>query len=253
MLETARSADKKLRDNNVSTKFPWDVAEGSISAEMNLTLREYPDYLFELFMGAEATTTAVSGGDVSTAANKLGSTVISATNGISGVSATSGDTADLKTGKYVIIATGAAAADVFISSTIDCDGSLITADSMKIGSIDVSSGNAVLADFGLTFTKVGTPAFTTGHTAEFEVISASATSVTEVTVGGASATFPEFGAIVYAQKQGSAEVFEIDLFKIKAVGLPIILKEKAFSEYSLTAKCSYDSAKDGVYRLRMIK
>jgi hypothetical protein len=205
-------------------------------------------------MGAAApTVTALTVGSVSTPVNKKGTSIISATNGISGIAITSGDNADLKTGKYVIKATGAAAADVFISSTIDCPATLITADSMKIGAIDVSSTSAVDASFGLTFTKVGTPAFTVGDSATFEVINSKATSVTEVTVGASSATYPEFGALVYAEKDGTAGIFEIDCFSVKASGLPIVNKEKAFSEYSITAKLNYDADRDGVYKLRMIK
>jgi hypothetical protein len=236
-----------------SSKFPWGSSEGAITAEVNMTIREYPDYLFNLFLGATATTTALTTGSVSVGVNKKGTSIINGTNGISSVIATVGDTADLKTGKYVIKATGAAAADVYVSSTIDVAASLITNDLMKIFSIDVSSTSAVNAAFGLTFNKIGTPAFVTDDTAEFEVINASAASESVVTVGASGASFPEFGCLIYAQKQGSAEIFEIDLFKVKAVGMPIVLKEKAYSEYSITGKASYDATKDGVYRLRMIK
>lgn len=237
-----------------SSKFPWGSSEGAITAEVNFTIREYPDYLFQLLMGATATVTAVTSGAVSTAANKYGTSVISATTGIASVTKTVGDEADLKTGKYVIKATAAGAADVFISSTIDTAGSLISTDLMKIGAIDISSTDAVLASFGLTFTKgSGTIAMTVGNTATFEVINNSAISVSDVVIGKSGASFPEFGCIVYAQKQGTAEIFEIDLFKVKAVGMPVVLKEKAYSEYSVTAKASYDANKDGVYSLRMIK
>ena len=235
-----------------SSQFPNDVAEGKVNAEMSLTLREYPDYLFQLFSGATPVTTALTVGQVTAGANKKGTSIISATNGISAVSATAGDEADLKTGKYLIKATAAATADVYISSSIDVAGSLLLTDGHKVGTISLAT-TAVDATFGLTFTKVGTPAFVTGDTATFEVINNKATSVTTVTIGNSAATFPDFGAILYAQKKGTAEIFEIDVFKVKAVGQPILMKEKAFSEYSVTAKCSYDSAKDGVFSLRMIK
>ena len=98
-----------------SNKFPWEAADGAITAEMSLAFSEYPDFVFELFLGnAPTSNSAETGGSVSGFANVKGTTVKDAANGIDVVELTSGDTADLKFGKYIIKATGANTFDLFL-------------------------------------------------------------------------------------------------------------------------------------------
>jgi hypothetical protein len=147
-----------------SNKFPWEAADGAITAEMSLAFSEYPDFVFELFLGnAPTTNSAETGGSVSGFGNVKGTTMKDAANGIDVVELTSGDTADLKFGKYIIKATAAQVFDLFLSSDIDIgrgtDGSYLS-DDLKIATgLSVASGDAVEATFGITFSKVGTPAF----------------------------------------------------------------------------------------------
>ena len=240
-----------------SNKFPWEAADGAITAEMSLAFSEYPDFVFELFLGnAPTSNSAETGGSVSGFANVKGTTVKDAANGIDVVELTSGDTTDLKFGKYIIKATGANTFDLFLSSDIDMgrgtDGSYLS-DDLKIASaLSVASGDAVEATFGLTFSKVGTPAFTTGDTAEFYIRPINTSSM-DVTIGAtANQTFPNFGAVLYAQKKGDGQMLEIDAFNCKAVGMPINLQRNAFSAAEVTVKMLYDSAKDGVFKVRFV-
>ena len=240
-----------------SNKFPWEAADGAITAEMSLAFSEYQDFVFELFLGnAPTSNSAETGGSVSGFANVKGTTVKDAANGIDVVELTSGDTADLKFGKYIIKATGANTFDLFLSSDIDMgrgtDGSYLS-DDLKIASaLSVASGDAVEATFGLTFSKVGTPAFTTGDTAEFYIRPINTSSM-DVTIGAtANQTFPNFGAVLYAQKKGDGQMLEIDAFNCKAVGMPINLQRNAFSAAEVTVKMLYDSAKDGVFKVRFV-
>jgi hypothetical protein len=56
-----------------SSKYPWSVEEGAINAQLNLKVREYPDFLFQLFGGSTVTEgSADSLGGVSTLTNKNG-------------------------------------------------------------------------------------------------------------------------------------------------------------------------------------
>ena len=241
-----------------ASKYPWAVEDGAISAEMSLKFSEYPDFVFTLFLGATPTaTTADTDGDVSTAANKYGTSVISAANGISGVAATGADESDLKFGKYVIKATGTAAFDLYYSS--DCDigrsnNGTYESDLLKVTAspLSVASGNAVSTAFGLTFTKAGTPNFTTGDTAQFMVrpINSKAMSVNVGAV--ADQTFPEFGAIVMSQKRGNQEMLELDAFRCKAAGMPINFESNAFSEAEVKINLMYDSGRDGVFSVRHV-
>ena len=72
----------------------------------------------------------------------------------------------------------------------------------------------------------------------------------EVTIGGSSDVFPEFGAIMMASQRGNGEMFEIDAFRCKGSGLPLGLQEKAFGESEVAVKAFYDSAKNGVAKIK---
>jgi len=232
-----------------SSKYPWNVADGKITAELSLSIKEYPDFLYEIFMGKAPTVTAVSGGDAGTILNKSGTSMVDAATGIASVSIATA--ADLKTGIYTVVGKTADTADVFASSNID--GLTFTDDdTLLVGTIDISATDADL--MGVTFTKgSGTIAFVVGESAMFSVISNDATSVSEVVVGGTSDVYPYFGCYLYAQKQGSAEIFELDIYKLKNIGMPIVFTESDWSEMSITAKASYDADRLGVFSARMIK
>lgn len=261
IVKVAKGANLALSGETVSLtggsfKFPWAIEDGLITTELSMSFAEYPDFLYEVLLGkAPTTSTAETTGDVSTAANVKGSTVISASNGISGVTATSSDEADLKFGVYTIVATGADTFDVYCSSDVDfARGTDLTYidDSLKvIDNGDVSLGNHVDATTGLTFTQVGTPAFATGDTAVFEVRPINASNM-EVTIGGVADVFPEFGALVYGQKRGGGQLVEVDLFRCKSIGMPISLTPQEFSEAEVTIQAFYDSARGGIMKVRTI-
>ncbi len=241
-----------------SNKFPWASEDGSITAELSLAFSEYPDFVFELFLGRAPTANAAEAtGSINGFANVKGSTVKDGANGIDVVEITSGDSADLKFGKYIIKAASANTFDVFLSSDADIgrgtNGSYLSDDLKIISGASVASGDAVDATYGLTFSKVGTPAFTTGDTAEFYVRPNNSASI-DVRIGStANQAFPEFGAILMGQKRGNEELVEIELFRAKAVGMPLNMARNAFSQSEVTIKALYDSAKDGVFDLRFVQ
>ena len=225
---------------------------------MSLAFSEYPDFVFTLFLGNAPTNNAAeSGGSVSGFANVKGTSVQNGSNGIDVVELTSGDTADLKFGKYIIIATAANTFDLYLSSDIDIgrgtDGDYLTDDLKVATGLSVASGDAIDATFGLTFSKVGTPAFTTGDSAEFYIRPINTDSM-DVTIGSqADQNFPNFGAVLYAQKKGDGEMIEIDAYNCKAVGMPINFARNTFSAAEVTVKMLYDSAKDGVFKVRWVQ
>lgn len=235
-----------------SSKFPWQVEDGLISAELSLTMNEYTDWVFELFLGQSLTVNAAeASGDVSALTNKYGSSVLDAALGIASVTATSADESDLKFGKYVVKAVSADTFDVYCSSDIDFAGEVYDNDLLKINSapFDISSVDAVSAEYGLTFAKgSGTVAMTIGDTAVFKVRPINTGSV-EGSFGSSSSVYPEFGAIVMAQMQGSGKMFELDILKLKNIGAPISMSANEFSEFEITAKASYDSSSDAVFTM----
>lgn len=235
-----------------SNKFAWAAEAKTVNAELNVKVKEYPNFLFELFLGAQVSENIADGsGTVEGYVNVKGTSIKDASNGLSAI--TVDTAANLKYGKYLLVATSADEADVYLLSDIDIqrgvDGSY-TNGLLKVGAIDI--GTATQDDgatTGLSYTKTGTPNFTVGDTAEFYVRPPSLSSV-EITVGAAGATFTAFGAYIVAQKRATGEIFTIEAFNLIASGLPIALEEQAFSQPEVKLAALYDSEKNCVFKMK---
>jgi len=248
-----------------SNKFDWSSEVGSLTAEMSLNFSEYPDFVFELFGGnAPTSNSAETAGSVTTLAAKLG-TVIDATTGIASIALTSGSSADLKFGRYVIKTVTETTVDVYFSSDADIgrgangeyqnDGLKITVSALTVLG---SSAVVVIPNFGLEIVGgSGVVALVAlgavGDTVTFEVRPPNSGSM-DVTIGQLSdQAFPEFGAIVMAAKQGNQEMFEIDCLRCLAAGLPLGFARNAYSPAGVTVKLLYDSVADGVFKIRTVE
>ena len=246
-----------------SNRYPWAVEETNITAELSLTLRQYEDWMMRLFLGKAPTATGASNGEVRNVANKKG-TLIDATWGIAGVIVTSGSEADLKFTQYVIEVVDAAAETVHVYAKSNVDFASGTDKEFEDDLLRITETPLTIADganvpvpgFGVSIQGGSAVDFAgnnveAGFTVEFEVLPESEKSI-EVTFGATSDTFPEFGAIVVGQKRGNQEMVEIDIFRLKAVGMPLGFQEKAFSEAEITAQAFYDASKNGVFKLRHV-
>lgn len=243
-----------------SSKYPWGVEEGKIKSDLKVQFKEYADWMFQLFLGKLPTTAGVdTTGTISTLTNIFGTSVKNTTTGVSAVIVVpSTGAADLKFTKYLLKAASATTVDVYAMTDIDFNRGTSQSfidNTLKIASaltVPDSAGHVDVPGFGLRLSSgSGTIAMITGDTASFEVLPP-ATSSMSVVVGGTSATFPEFGCIAMAQRRGSGQLCEIDIYRCKGIGLPISFKEKAWSDAQVTAMALYDSVKDGVYKLRLI-
>jgi hypothetical protein len=241
-----------------SSRFPWAIEDGVINTELALKLKEYPNFLFELFLGKAPTDTAAdSAGTVSALVNKLGTSIVAAT-GLASIAVKSAAKADLKFTKYVIKAVDATHIDIYAMSNVDFSrgtDALFQDDLLKITAtpLAITTGAAVdIPNFGLTVTGgASATAFVSGDTATFEVKPISS-KTTEVTVGGTSDVFPEMGMIIVAQQSGTQEMVELDVFRCKGIGLPLAFAEKKFSEPEIKVEAYYDSVKNGVFSMRHI-
>ena len=246
--------------NGGSQPFAWDIQNGKIKAEISIKVKEFPDFLFELFLGkAPTASSADSSGTVSTLTNKNGSTCKSATIGIATVTVKAAEKTDLKFGKYVVKVASATTVDVYALTDVDFAHGVDKAfenDALKItaSALTIATGAAVeIPDFGLELTGgSGTIAMTVGDTATFEVKAVS-NSASEVTIGGSTDTFPEFGCVMVAQRNGSNEMWEIDAFRCKALGFPLGLEEAKHGEAEIKAEAFYDSTLNGVAKIRWIQ
>lgn len=241
-----------------SEKFVLASEPKTITPEMKVTTKDYADYLYQLFMGATVTKNAAeASGNVSTLTNYKGTSVVAAT-GIASVTALAGSEANLKFGRYVVKAISATTVNVLVSSDIDLrrgtdvqyqndDLELLAAD------VTITTGaDSNIASLGIKLTGgAGAIAMVAGDTAEFEVRPINAGS-SVIDIGDVGTEFPEFGAIIYAQKRGSGEMFEIECYRCIGAGLPMNFEEKVFAQAELTIKVLKDFTLDRVMRIRAI-
>lgn len=242
-----------------SNKFSWQIEDGDIDATLSFTVSEYPNWLFELFGGKAPTQGAAeTSGNISAVVDYKGTSVV-APAGIATVTAIPSTGApNLKFGKYTIEATAADAFKVYASSDADfgrgTDGSFVD-DSLAIFSqTGATTGTTYdITAFGLRITMgASAPAMVAGDTAIFEVRPIN-TFNRSVRIGGIADTFPEFGCLIYAQKSGSGALFEIDAFKMKAIGMNLGADRKAFGQSEYSAKASYDQTLNGICDIREVE
>lgn len=238
-----------------SNKFPWAAEGKTVSTEFTAKVKAYPDFLFQLFLGASVTqNVAESGGSVTTLTNFKGSSIQSGANGITTVAVIpSTGAANLKFGKYVIRATAANTIKIYRLTDIDARGTSIdyVDDTLEVAMLTIAVGTNDQAALGLRFTGIGTPAFVVGDTATFDVRSPN-TQSTDIIIGQAGISLPNFGCILLAQKRATGEMFEIDAPNCVGSGLPMSFEEQAFSQPELKMTMLYDSAVDRVMSIRHI-
>lgn len=242
-----------------SNRYSWDVQDGNIDVEISLTVKEYPNFLFELFLGKSVSTTAASAtGTVTTLTNKNGTSAVNASTGIATVGIKSSSEADLKFGKYVVKVVSATTVDVYCLTSVDFargadiefqdDNLKITASALTI----TASTPVTIPSCGLELTGgSGTIGMTEGDTATFEVYPIHDGAI-DVNIGGSSDVYPEFGAVMIAEQRATGEMLDIEAYRVKAIGLPLGLQEKAWSESEITAKAFYDSTLNRVLRIRHV-
>lgn len=240
-----------------SNHYAWSSEIGEISAEMALKMGAVPDFAFTLFFGkAPTATTAEATGNIGTATNFKGSSVIAAT-GLVTPTLTSASSADLKFGKYTIIATSSTAYKLYISSDIDLQRGtsepLLGDDNLiaTVTGVATTVGQAVTG-FGLTLTGgASATAFVTGDSAVFYVRPVS-TANSVVSVGSSLDVFPEFSAIVMAQHKGSDEMMEIEALRCKAAGMPLDFAMFQWAKPEVKIKLLYDATNNAVFKMRYV-
>lgn len=249
--------------NGGSNKYSWAVEETNITAELSLTVKQYEDWMMQLFLGKRPTAEGSAAGQVKNVADKKG-TVINSTWGIDTVQVKTGNEDDLKFTRYVIEVVDAALETVHVYALSNIDfargaDANFQDDLLRIteSPLTIPDGAAVeIPGFGLeivggTLVDFAGNNVSAGDTITFEVEPQKQKSIS-ARFGASSDNFPEFGAIVVGQQRGNGEMVELDIFRLKAVGLPLGFQEKAFSEAEITAQAFYDAQKNGVFDMRHI-
>lgn len=239
-----------------SNLFPWEVENGPIESSGSFVLKEFPDWIYEAFLGNAATTVAAeANGNTSAILNISGTSTVSATVGIASVGVETGNEADVKTSIYMVQVISATTVDVFSLTDVDFargadlvfddDTLKITASALTIPS---TGGTVSIPNTGLEFTGgSGTVAMTTGDTAWFDS-RAQNTGATTATIGLTNSSFVDVGIIVAAQRKGNNEIFLLDIVRAKAIGVPLPFGEKAWMESEINFAAFYDTTRDAVFR-----
>lgn len=226
-----------------SSRDPWANELGMRTSEISVTMREYPQWIWELLAGKAVTSTAAeASGSVSTLTNVKGTSTKSATTGIASVGLKALQGADVKYGVYIVKVVTATTVDVYVGSDVDfAQGALLdyTNDLLKITAtpLTVTMGAAVdIPSFGLSLTGgSGTIGMTVGDTASF-IARPINTGRSAVAVGTKDERFIGFGAIIYAQRKSDGAMFQFNFYKLIAGGLPANMAEMAWSEYEVKLK-----------------
>jgi hypothetical protein len=244
-----------------SSRFAWDSEAGVLDATLTGRIKQIENFAFERFLGAAVTAnTAEASGSVGTLTNKKGTSVMNAATGIDSVAAISGSTADLKTGLYVVKVATSSTVDVYCMTDVDFskgtpkefngDDLKIVASAVTITTAGVETN---ITGFGFKFIGgSGTIGMTVGDTAYFYVRKVNAGSDI-ITIGQSTQQFSEFGAIITAQQKSNGDLFEVELPRVKGIGLPITMSEQAWLETDVTMKALYDSATNRVATIRRLK
>ena len=247
--------------NGGSSRYPWANEDGVISPELSITLKEYPPFLIEAFLGKAPTETAAeAGGSVSSSLeNANGVSALDASTGIATATVKSGSEADLKTGFYVVKVVSSTTVDVFSLTDVDFAQGTdkeFEDDDLKItaSALTITASTAVeIPDFGVELTGgSGTIGMTIGDTAVFEVRAINDGSE-ETVIGSSTESYGEVGIVIAAQKRSTGELFMIDCYRAKGIGMPIGFTEKEFSEAEITMKLRQDTSRNGVFKIRMNK
>lgn len=243
-----------------SNKYAWASEAKTISAEFTATVKSMPDFLFEIFLGAEVNTTAASAtGTVDGAENVKGLTALDATTGIATATVKTGSEADLKAGIIVIKAVSPTTVDAYYMTDIEFSNGVDLTyidDLLKINVTPLTITTATATEIPNTGVELtggsGTIAMVADDTMTFKVAAAHG-GISEIIIGKSSSTFVEHGEVALAAKRSNGDMLEIDIHKAVGAGFPVALEETVFSIPELTVKLLYDNCKNRIATFRKIK
>jgi len=243
-----------------SNSYAWASEAKTISAEFSASVKSMPDFLFELYLGAEVSTTAASTtGTVDGFANFKGVSVFDASTGIATATVKTGSEADLKLGQYIIVPVTATTVDVYLTTNIEfSNGNDLdyVNDALKITvtPLTIVAATAVeIPNTGVELTGgAGVIAMVVGETAFFKAAAAHE-GITEISIGKTGSVFPEHGIVAMAAKRSNGDMLEIDIHKAVGGGFPIALEETVFSIPELTIKLLFDTCTGKIATIRKVK
>ena len=240
-----------------SQRGAWGVEVTTANHDFTCGIKEWPDALYQIFLGIAPTATAASlTGSVQNFANKSGTSIFDASTGIATATSKSGAEADLKASSYVVKYVSATTVDVYMMSDVQKKkGTDITLQDdlqkITVTPLTITASTATeIPGTGVELTGgSGIIALTATDTATFDTYPIHS-GVSEVVIGSSAENFIEFGCWVIAQETASNAIFMIDIYKGFATsGANLAFGEKEYAETDIVIKALYDQVKDGVYKV----
>lgn len=225
---------------------PHDVEYGQPSPTLTGTVREYPAELFEIMETVTVTeNSAEASGNVTSPTNNQGTSIFSASNGISNVTANPSLLTSLVFGEYVFVATAAQTLDLHINGL---EGEFLDMEAKVVEGISTTASGSVQIDAaGIVLTVVGTPAYTIGDTMTVEVRPIN-TGSTQVLVGAGTSP-SNFGVRCIFPRKTDGVLHYIDIFNVSGRGMPWKGVSREFSEFDLNWKPVARASDGAVYQM----
>jgi hypothetical protein len=252
---TASSVDNR----GGSSLFPQATEVTEIDSQFTFNLRTFPDWIFEVFFGAQVTTTAASAttGTVSALTNEVGTSVFNATDGVATATLKSSEEANMKSDWYAVVAASASTVDVYkMSDFQNTRGTDLFFDTnnLKIttSALSITTASAVeIPGTGIELTGgSGTIAMTVGDVAYFQV-SAPHGGLSDIDLGQTGLVFPEHELEIVGKERGSGETVIARLYKCQAVsGLTIPFTQSDFAATDIAIKVLQDDCRGKIGTIR---
>lgn len=232
---------------------PFAVEGGEENNTMTATLREYPNFAFNIFENADITSvTTEASGYVGTPGNKVGSSIIDPTTGIASIAATATKESSIPSGWLLIQGTSdPTKVDIYLAGDVASGRVPIVDELPKIASDVVvagTGGTVELADYGLTITGgSGTVAFTEGDLAYVDVRPAN-TKRTTIQVG-ANTGVNYVGMLLVYPRNSEKDQTIVRFPKVAVIGMPFNGNSREFSEFEQAMTPLYDDDAGVLYEI----
>ena len=225
------------------TEAPYDTEYGQPEPTLKGTVREYPSELFQIMETCTVTDVAAQpSGNVGTVTNGQGTSVFKSP-GITSV--TVSGAISLVFGQYVLVALTSTTLGLYINGLSD---NFLDMQANVVATITTTTaGSVAVAAAGITLTVTGTPNYTVGDTAYFEVQPIN-TGSKQVLVG--TGTVPTtFGVRCIFPRKSDGVLHYIDIFQVAARGMSWKGVSREFSEFEINWTPQARSSDGAIYQM----
>lgn len=241
-----------------SSLYPRATEITEIDSMVNVNIRTFPDWIFELYMAGSISTTVASAtdGTIGTITNIVGTTVVSAAGVIDPTLKVGGED-DLKTNYYIVVAVSATTVDVYTVSDFQFSRGVdlfLDSDTLKITTAPLTIVLATAVEIpgtGIELTGgAGAIAMDVGDVGMFQVAPPH-NGISDIDIGTPGGVFPEHELYIFGKERASGETALIRCFKAQCVsGLTYNFSQSDFSTTDISIKLLLDESAGKVATFR---